>query len=562
MLGGSAGWYCRNANKALGTCCAVSRKTPPGDEGAGAHVNTSTIADFLLPRARQTAGETQVSRFSVVCLLLGTVAAIYFQLFIFPSVPLLAQGDQSIYLLNGRRLLQGQVMYRDFFYFTFPGTDSTYGLLFKAFGVRAWIPIAMLVLLGAGIVWLALFVSRSLMSGITTFLPALLFLAFPYHAVLDGTHHWYSTLAVMAALAIVLKKRTSARLYLAGAFCGIATWYTQSVGPAVALALGLFLVWEQREKGDAWRLILRNEAFLFISYSFTVAVLTAYFAAKAGVGRFLWSTLFFVLKYFSSDWFSNWHVYLTHRPPHHGWPNVMEWTGWLFIHALLPLVYLLFLVRHWHRKRTAADPSHREEQLMLVALVGLFSLLAVASAPSYRRLCSVSLPGIILLVSFLDSPGNWRRAMRWAIWIISTVWIIIAPLLVQTRWHALLDLPTGRTAFIEPKTYAEYNWIAKRAGPGDSLFGNQLICFSLGLADPTPLAYVTASDYTRPEQVQRVVESLDRNQVRYILWYSGLPIANPRSSGDHLGPIRNYLQAHFQLANQFPNGDRIFERRK
>lgn len=561
MLGGSAGSCCRNANKATRRLLRRYQKDASGDEGAGTQVNTSATADLSPPRAWQTPGETQVPRFSVVCLLLGTVAAIYFQLFIFPSVPLLAQGDQSIYLLNGRRLLQGQVIYRDFFYFTFPGTDSTYGLLFKAFGVRAWIPNAMLVLLGAGIVWLAISVSRSVMSGLTVFLPALLFLAFPYHAVLDGTHHWYSTLAVMAALATVLSKRTLGRLCLAGGFCGIATWYTQSVGPAVALALGLFLVWEQRKKGDAWRLILRNEAFLFISYFLTVAVLTAYFAAKAGVGRFLWSTLFFVLKYFSSDWFSNWHVYLTHRPPHHGWPNVMEWTGWLFIHALVPLVYLLFFVRHWHRKRTAADPSLREEQLMLVALVGLFSLLAVASAPSYRRLCTVSVPGIILLVSFFDSPGNWKRAIRWAMWVVSTVWIAIAPLLIQTHWHAILDLPTGRTAFVEPKTYAEYDWIAKRAGPGDSLFGNQLICFSLGLADPTPLDYVTASDYTRPEQVQSVVESLDRNQVRYILWYSGLPVANPRSSRDHLGPIRNYLQAHFQLANQFPNGDRIFERR-
>ncbi|HEX5412733.1 MAG TPA: hypothetical protein VFZ27_12865 [Terriglobia bacterium] len=524
---------------------------------------TSAIADLLPPRARQAPGKSHVSRFSVVCLLLGTVAALYFQLFIFPSIPLLAQGDQSIYLLNGRRLLHGEAIYRDFFYFTFPGTDSTYCLLFKAFGVRAWIPNIMLILLGAGIIWLAVYISRNLMSGHTVFLPALLFLAFPYHAVLDGTHHWYSTLAIMAALAVALNNRTPGRLCIAGAFCGIATWYTQSVGPAVALALALFLVWEQQKKKGARRLILRNEAFLLISYFLTVTVLTAYFAAKAGLGRFLWSTLIFVLKYFSADWFSNWHVYLTHRPPTHGWPNLLEWAGWLFIHALLPPVYLLFFACQWRRKQTAAEPSRRDEQLMLVALVGLCSLLAVASAPSYRRLCTVSLPGIILLVSFLDSPGNWKRATRWAIWVISAVWIAVAPLLVQMHWRGFLDLSTGRTAFLEPKIYAEYDWIAKRAGPGDSLFGNQLICFSLGLTDPTPLDYVTASDYTRPEQVQTLVESLDRNQVRYILWYSGLPITHRRQpSGDNLDPLRTYLQAHYQLANSFPNGDRIFERRE
>jgi hypothetical protein len=494
-------------------------------------------------------------------MMLVAFAALYFQLFIFPNVPLLAQGDQSIYLLNARRMLHGQVIYRDFFHFTLPGTESTYCLLFKLFGVRAWIPNAMLVLLGVGLVGLSVAISRKLMSGPSVFLPAALFLAFPYHSVLDATHHWYSTLAVMSALAIALERQTSGRLYIAGALCGIATWFTQSMGPAVALALGLFLLWEGRRKDESLSRVVRKEASLFTG---TLAVLIpfgAYFAAKAGIRQFLWCTVTFVLKYYPSDWYNNWRVYMAHRPAIHGWPVVLEWTGWAFVHSLLPLIYLAFFFGNWKRARFCAASSDRVAQLMLVAMVGSFSLLAVAPSPSYRRLCTVSLPAIILLVWYLGSPGKMRKACRRAGWVASLGWIVVAPLLVQTRWHAWLNVPTGRTAFRDANVYDEYHWISQRAGPEDSLFGNQLMCFALGLRNPAPLNFVTLSDYTRPEQVQNVVQSLEENQVRFILWYAGLPVSNAQQpSGDHLNPLREYLRSHYHLAETFSTGDRIFER--
>ncbi|HXH47838.1 MAG TPA: hypothetical protein VNM47_00560 [Terriglobia bacterium] len=499
----------------------------------------------------------------VIFMMLAAFAALYFQLFIFPNVPLLAQGDQSIYLLNARRMLQGQVIYRDFFHFTLPGTESTYYLLFKLFGVRAWIPNAMLVLMGMGLVGLSVAISRKLMSGPTVFLPAALFLAFPYHSVLDATHHWYSTLAVMAALAITLERRTSGRLCMAGALCGVATWFTQSMGPAVALAFGNFLLWEGRSKHEKSGLVIRKEVSLLAGFVAVVVPFATYFAAKAGIRQFLWCTVTFVLKYYPSDWYNNWRVYMAHRPAIHGWPVVLEWTGWIFIHALLPLIYLAFFIVNRKRARFCTGASARTAQPMLVAMVGSFSLLAVAPASSYRRLCTVSLPAIILLVWYLSSPGNRKKLRRIAIWAVSLCCIVIAPLLVQTNWHAFLNLPTGRTAFTNVNVYDEYRWISQRAGPEDSLFGNQLICFALGLRNPTPLNFVTPSDYTRPEQVQSLVKSLEEDRARYILWYAGLPLSNAQeASGDHLNPLREYLRSHYHLAETFATGDRILERQQ
>jgi hypothetical protein len=139
---------------------------------------------------------------------------------------------------------------------------------------------------------------------------------------------------------------------------------------------------------------------------------------------------------------------------------------------------------------------------------------------------------------------------------------VIAPFLVQTRWYAFLNLPTERTAFTDANVYDEYRWISQRAGPEDSHFGNQLICFALGLQNPTPLNIVTASDYTRPEQVQAVVRSLEEKHVQYVLWYAGLPTSSAPPSGDHLNPLRDYLRSHYHVAETFTNGDRLLKRQQ
>src|SRR5215469_6533514 len=50
---------------------------------------------------------------TVPYLLLGTFVLLYLHLFILPFVPILSWSDQSVNAGNARRMLEGQVMYRD-----------------------------------------------------------------------------------------------------------------------------------------------------------------------------------------------------------------------------------------------------------------------------------------------------------------------------------------------------------------------------------------------------------------------------------------------------------------
>src|ERR1700685_2978464 len=154
----------------------------------------------------------------VILLACGTF--LYLQVFVLPGTPRSASGDQAIYLHHATRMLDGQIIYRDYDHFTLPGTDVVYAMLFELFGVRAWIPQAMLILIGVVTVWLSIRISRALLDGGSpgkqTFLPGFLFLTLPFSGYLDATHHWYSALAGIAALAVVIEKRSEARIAWAG----------------------------------------------------------------------------------------------------------------------------------------------------------------------------------------------------------------------------------------------------------------------------------------------------------------------------------------------------------
>lgn len=138
--------------------------------------------------------------------LVASAVFLFLQTFILPNVPRIANGDQGIHLSLAARMLDGQLIYRDFDHFPLPGTDVLYLVLFELFGVRAWIAPVMLILLGVSIAWLSIKLSEKVMSGPIVFLPAFLFLTLPFTGFLDATHHWYSALAGTAALLVVIEK--------------------------------------------------------------------------------------------------------------------------------------------------------------------------------------------------------------------------------------------------------------------------------------------------------------------------------------------------------------------
>lgn len=186
----------------------------------------------------------------LACFLVATVVFLYFHLFVSWAIPIRRSGDEAVFLSEALRMLEGQVIYRDFFEFMLPGTQMVYLVAFRLLGVQAWIPNLVLVWLGVGMVWVSVVIARKLWRGWPVFLPGLLFLTFAFRTRPDASHHWYSSLASLAATAVLIEKRTPARLAAAGALCGLASWFTQTRGAAAVLGLLVFLWWDERTKSD------------------------------------------------------------------------------------------------------------------------------------------------------------------------------------------------------------------------------------------------------------------------------------------------------------------------
>lgn len=383
--------------------------------------------------------------------LLIAFAFVYLHVFMFPFTPVAAWGDQSLFLLEARHLLKGLILYRDVFELNTPGTTAVYWAFFRLFGVRAWIPDFMLVLLGVSLAWLTLMISRKLITGPSAYLPPLLFLTFAFRSMLDGTHHWYSALAATAALAVVIESRSNRRLVAAGALCGVAAWFTSTRGPAALLGLAAFLLWERRQMKEAWRSLAGRMGYLCVSFLATALALNAYFVWKAGLRRFLYCTVVFTLKYYPAEPYNNWKAYMAYLPHINPWTKWLEISVWVFIHGLVPLVYVLFFVRNWRE----AGPHAVEPRapLMLVNMAGFFLFLGVAPSPGFYRLCSVSIPAFIILVWLMRCPGWLERVMLMFLWTTGVVLSTVEPVMRQNHWRAYFDLPTGRTAYLDAGSY-------------------------------------------------------------------------------------------------------------
>jgi hypothetical protein len=234
---------------------------------------------------------------------------------------------------------------------------------------------------------------------------------------------------------------------------------------------------------------------------------------------------------------------------------------YVFIHILVPLAYLLFVVRFWREART--HPEHPWDRLMLFSIIGLFLFVGVAPAPSFFRLCEVSLPALILFVWFLTQPGRVEAALLKMVWAFAILMVVIEPARVQTHARTFIDLPSGRTWFEHSFDYDQYRWISEHTRPSEFFFEGAWpdTYFRLALRNPTQVPFVTNTDYTRPEQVRDVTRGLEREAVRLVLWSFGLETPQGDIAGDHLGPRRAYLHTHYRVVKTFANGDQVWERR-
>ncbi len=452
----------------------------------------------------------------------------------------------------------GERIYQDFFQFTPPGTDLFYLSLLKLFGLRMWAMNAGVLLLGVALGCICLSIAKLLMERSKALLAASLYLVLIYGGLLDATHHWFSLLAAMCAVRIVLRGVTPARTAFAGALLGVASFFTQTTGVIAAIALLLFLAWGGLSSGKPWRSILRHQMILILGFGVALGTLGTYFVVQSG-----WKQLWYCLGTYPYQFVD----YGAHRllPRIPRLPTLKGLFGpaeYWFVYTLMLMIYPVVLWHCWHKRRKS---SFREiAQLVLVSLVGLALFLEMITRVSRIHLYSVSMPAIILLIWAVARIGRLRRCLTIATWVF-----VACLAMQQTRAKyrqnpQRAELRAGKTA-LSAERYEEFSWLMQHTQPGDYVFQISWpnVYFPLDLRSPTFVDALWISEVTRPEWVDLTVRQLEEKEVKYILcspWLF-LPVDPTHPWQDHLGPFRDYLRSHYTRVHVFLDQDEAWERR-
>jgi hypothetical protein len=500
-----------------------------------------------LPSVRPAAGVRKRFYFLFAA---ATLAFLYLRTFTLGGTPLIVSLDETLYFEHGLRILRGQIPFRDYFTYVMPGADLLYAGVFALFGVHAWLAQAFVILLGFTIAVLLVWISSKILRGPLVFLPALLFLVLDFDITKDATHHWYSTLFVLAAVATLLGGRTAARVGAAGMLCGFSTLFTQSQGLLSLIAIGAFLVWTR----DRETRVAAQLTWLVIPFAIIVGGVLGYYAVRAGFATLYFALVTFVIHNFPARTFHTPGVYFMNFPPHHKLTDLVRLIPYFFIHILVPFGYLWCLVRIY-RERSTIDLKTRDAML-LINFVGLALFAAVAQAASYNRMCMIAPPATIVCVWLVRGASATKRTVQGALWMIGLLFLVALPIALQRHWRGYLDLPTGRTAFFNAIEFEQFQWFAQHTHPGESYVGVPLFAFALALDDPTTVDYLTDTDYTTADQVAAAIRSVQIHQTPMIALFdfgenSQRYASHPGRS--NLAPFLAFVHAQYHLTKVFPS---------
>ena len=380
----------------------------------------------------------------------GLAAFLFLRTFVDLSTPVLLGGDQGFFWMYGERMLHGQLPYRDFFQFTLPGADVAHLAVFALLGPHAWVTDALIVALGASLAVLSFVVARAVMTDASAALASSVLVVLVFGQALTTTHHWWSALFLVAAVAAFGTGERNLRLACAGGLLGLATFCTQTHGVASLLAFAMFL-WN---RGTSRR---RDLALLGGSYVVALFVAMAYFVAAAGPAA-VWScTVSYVVTQMALSGATS-GLGLPEALTRDSLPALLPY---LAVYALVPAGYALL-----PRAALRDVASDVRARLTLLWLVGVVLLFEVLISLTWVRLFAVAWPGVIVLVCVVDRARSGRRICLGVAWISVVGLACILARSTHRHHQTLVHLPGGEIVATERGDAEELEWLVEHVVPG------------------------------------------------------------------------------------------------
>jgi hypothetical protein len=481
----------------------------------------------------------------------------------------LGESDEAIYLYEAKRVLGGQVMYRDVFEIITPGWVYLMAFLFRVFGtdlVTARVATAVLHGGTGALLYLAcrrLGIRRGL-----AWPPALGYLAVCASAWPVASQHWLATFVSVLLLWMLSAGRPDRASWtlLPGVVTGLLIAVQQPRGVVVAVGVAVWLVVDhliarRYGRGAPWPTLAKQLATLAAGVSLVVAPLGVAMVASAGVEP-VWRALVV-------------HPLVSYRGTNHSaWGQVNVMTAWngsftfprllKYLPAILP-VSALRLASLW----TAGRDEARARRLALLVVSSLAAMASIAYFPDFIHIAFIA-PAFLLMAAEMGewaagrvgrSPGVLRVAGA----VAAVAFVLGCGLHLGWNMQRLRATFTvsretafGRIDYGNPTEVALYDRLVAvmRDAPSRALFCYPIIAklyLTAGAENPTPYGFFIAG-YSTPDQIQEVLDILERRKVEYVVVLPGFVAKDD--------PIITYVARHYEPVSSDDRIGLAIQRRK
>jgi 4-amino-4-deoxy-L-arabinose transferase-like glycosyltransferase len=478
--------------------------------------------------------------------------------------------DEGIVLQGAERILQGQVLYRDFFSFLTPGSFYLQALLFKLFGNSFLVARTTLAIFGGLFSSIGYLLVRRVCSRRIALLSVALVLltTLPYRFLV--LHNWdsslFACLTVYSAIR-VLESRTSIWAFALGSSAALTMLFEQSKG--VGLGLGLGLGFAVLYLGDRRRFGISRAAtgYIAVGLAWPFLITFGYFFSQHSLHPMLTDWLWPLQHYSTANHvrygYQNWSESTRHTLLGTGTWSLRLFNAFVlspsFLVPVLPLVAVA-LFFYWTYELLWKRVSQAKLAYYVVitgALSGILLSIVVVRADIIHLMYLQPLYGILLAWIFdgRDIPG---RLFKAAHPVLTTILVLAflafaVPLLLRA-----LNTPyyteTRRGAIATPAQDTVVEYVQSQVAPGSTmLVYPYLPLYSYFTATFNPAGY----DFFQPgmntaEQSRTILEELRSARVPGVLFEISFAQKIPSSwPGTPLGaivrdPVADYIVHNYR----------------
>lgn len=476
------------------------------------------------------------------------------------ALPLaLVNNDEGNELLAAKRLLDGEVLYRDVFSFTTPGWPVLMSWAFALFGATlATARVVIAVIHGATAVLLFTACRQLGVGRPLAWACGISYLVFVQPVFPIATYHWLTTCLGMLLLVLCLRATRSIRWALAlGLAVGLPIVVHQQRGLAMGVGVAGFLV--ARARADRWYgetapAPLGRQLLAFgAGVALVVGTVLAAVILVAGFGP-VWNGLVIVPLF-------NYRGVVTC-----GWGH--DYTGGLrvpFVAALpyLPLALALTLLplgmHAWRRQR----PERVRELIVLTSLCA-GGLLSILYYPDTTHLAMILPLFLVLLTDAFERglgflpPMLGRRIAGATAFVVIVLTTVSRTTQLSVDWNAYpvayhsafgrIDMPTTK----ERDHYDQLRAILA-ASPSRVLFVHPAAAYTHLLVDArNPVRFPSVSPrFTSADQIAEIIADLHAQRVPWVFTTSDMMLAPDR--------LATYVREHYDPTPDSP--DTLWRRR-